>query len=465
MAYTDNEKSTGLEVLTSLATGDLFIVGDVSDSGRAKAITRANTITDFESVIDLANLQGQIDLTTQVTGLLPAANIDIADLTSNATFQTAVNNFVSSGGGGSSGGKPMTFGITDTNGVTINGYQGSEALFYTSVADLIKLQDATGYTQSRSVTTDWAAADTVNGYALIGTALYVLLQDAAGGGTARIYKYDATDLSLGGTNMTISGISLTYNVNLIMTSNGTKLFINYGAGTTANSYDISGFTVSGTTATFVSTVTCGATTGHFSNYFAVNNLEDYFGEDTGIIYKYNNAGTLQYTSGSMGGTSGPLLNWSNTLYINDENGIYTKLYLPDTEIAPTGIQTRTVNITSAEIVTLNASPKTLIAAPGAGMAIIPLGIVYSFTAGGTQYTSGNTIRSSFSTTTGDALDTGLSSGILLSASSSITSCEQPFGPSDDIVENDSIILRNIGAEYATGNGTLKVFMNYKIIIL
>lgn len=42
MAYTTNEKSTGLDVLTTLATGDLHIVGDVSDSGRAKAITEDN---------------------------------------------------------------------------------------------------------------------------------------------------------------------------------------------------------------------------------------------------------------------------------------------------------------------------------------------------------------------------------------------------------------------------------------
>lgn len=39
-------------------------------------------ITDLESNLDLANIGGQIDLTTQVTGILPAANIDITDLES-----------------------------------------------------------------------------------------------------------------------------------------------------------------------------------------------------------------------------------------------------------------------------------------------------------------------------------------------------------------------------------------------
>ena len=42
MAYTTDKKSTGLDVLTALAQNDLHIVGDVSDSGRAKAITEEN---------------------------------------------------------------------------------------------------------------------------------------------------------------------------------------------------------------------------------------------------------------------------------------------------------------------------------------------------------------------------------------------------------------------------------------
>ena len=124
-----------------------------------------------------------------------------------------------------------------------------------------------------------------------------------------------------------------------------------------------------------------------------------------------------------------------------------------------------MSISSSEIKTLNASPKELIAAPGAGKAIIPMGITYSFTYGTTQYTAGNNIRTSFSTTTGAALDAGIGGAQIIAAANSITNCAQPFGNDDNIVENDSIILRNIGTEYATGDGTLKVFMTYKVINL
>lgn len=77
MAYTTDKKSTGLELLTDLTItqADLHIIGDVSDSGRAKAITEDN-LEDY-----IANSDNFID-----------------ELTNNTNFQTNVNNFVTPGG-------------------------------------------------------------------------------------------------------------------------------------------------------------------------------------------------------------------------------------------------------------------------------------------------------------------------------------------------------------------------------
>ena len=77
MAYTTDKKSTGLELLTDLTItqADLHIIGDVSDSGRAKAITE-DMLEDY-----IANSDNFID-----------------ELTNNANFQTNVNNFVTPGG-------------------------------------------------------------------------------------------------------------------------------------------------------------------------------------------------------------------------------------------------------------------------------------------------------------------------------------------------------------------------------
>ncbi len=112
MAYTQNEKSTGLDALASLAQNDLHIVGDVSDSGRAKAITEANledTIAASTNFVD--ELVGNPYFTTQLAN---DGNF-ITELTSNATFQTDVNNFVTGGGGGAGGGATIqqTFLFSD----------------------------------------------------------------------------------------------------------------------------------------------------------------------------------------------------------------------------------------------------------------------------------------------------------------------------------------------------------------
>lgn len=104
MAYTENEKPTGLSTLTTLASDDTFIVGDTSDTSETvKTVTKANLITDLgSSFATITNptfttrINTPVARATTSAGLLvEAANgTDVVDFgvgnTANSTFYGAV---------------------------------------------------------------------------------------------------------------------------------------------------------------------------------------------------------------------------------------------------------------------------------------------------------------------------------------------------------------------------------------
>jgi hypothetical protein len=82
------DNGTNITQRTTLNFVDYFTVTDGSGKTNVSINTAelgadATLISTLETNMDLANISGQIDLTTQVTGLLPAANIDITNLESN----------------------------------------------------------------------------------------------------------------------------------------------------------------------------------------------------------------------------------------------------------------------------------------------------------------------------------------------------------------------------------------------
>lgn len=160
---------------------------------------------------------------------------------------------------------------------------------------------------SRLVTSDWADADAIRSAVLIGDNLYVLLVDTGTNpDTYRVYKYDLTAIS--GTTMpagsliTFSGavVLATTNSGMRMSSDGVSIYFNFQAGNSANDYAIAKYTVSGTTFTYVSTTSCGATAARFG-LFGVKLNGEYIGIDVAVqdnitFRRYNTSGTLQTTS-------------------------------------------------------------------------------------------------------------------------------------------------------------------------
>ena len=186
--------------------------------------------------------------------------------------------------------------------------------------------DITGQSIQRyDMTNHWASANLVSGIVLLGSYIYVLLVDTdPATDVRRVYRLNKSDITTA-SQITFSGQSLTdTNSTVRMTSDGTDLYFTYDSGNSANDYAIAKFTVSGTTFTYDSTITCGSTANLF-DAFAVTAAGNIYAYDVTarIMYKYNSSGTLQDTgdayknlgTGSLQG----LLNWNDNFFVCHED--------------------------------------------------------------------------------------------------------------------------------------------------
>lgn len=161
--------------------------------------------------------------------------------------------------------------------------------------------------QTRTITADWASADRCLSACLIGAYLYAVLVDD-GATTARIYRYDKTNLAAGGTLMTMSGqaIGTTAGDWLMVADTAGVVYMTKQAGNSASAHIISKYTISGTTMTYVSNTTCGSTSGNFERFLRVDSSGNFYGWNYSIDNvprKYNSSGTLVTTYVGVTGDS------------------------------------------------------------------------------------------------------------------------------------------------------------------
>lgn len=198
--------------------------------------------------------------------------------------------------------------------------------FVTSGTTFVVVDYANGKLQTRTGTSDYAAADNISGLVIIGLYLYVLYQDIAGPFAFKVFRYLLTDLTSSPTEMTIATQALgTQNVNPYMTSDGTSFYFTHDAMNDAsNTHEIAKYSLSGTTLTYVSTITCGASATNFGR-FAVRVADGHIvgiNSSDRLLRRYNTSGTLQAT-----GTVAPTGNFqwwgvnlvSDYIYSGDAN--------------------------------------------------------------------------------------------------------------------------------------------------
>ena len=168
MAYTQNELPDGLDALTSLDSTDVFVVGDQSDSDRAKKITKANILIDFaDETQTLTNKT--INTASNTITVLEA---DVSDLQS---YITQVEDDSS----------PNLGGDLDVNGSDITS---------SSAGDITLSPDTTGNVILDGL--NWPQADGTSGQVVTTNGAGQLsFSTPAGAGDMLIATYDPTAVS------------------------------------------------------------------------------------------------------------------------------------------------------------------------------------------------------------------------------------------------------------------------------
>jgi len=137
--------------------------------------------------------------------------------------------------------------------------------------------------------------------------------------------------------------------------------------------------------------------------------------------------------------------------------------LPDTIPQPFSI-----TLTPTQIKTLRASPITLISAPGVGFVIRILAANYTYIAGTTPYTVGSNKKLQLFYGSSEPFDYSvLADGLLNAADSTFIYAGIDFASGTPTLlsslENLPIVLhQNDSVEFADGDGTCKVTINYTI---
>lgn len=233
----------------------------------------------------------------------------------------------------------IPFGEVDSTNIVMGYSDDPNKIAFCLGGTIWRVLDLTNGTyQTRTGTADFAAADNVCGLVIIGLYIYILYQDT-GLWAFKVYRYLLSNVAAGGTLMTISGTAFgTSTVNPYMNSDGTNFYFSYqGMNSGTNQHVISKYSLSGTTLTYVSDITCGATAANLARYCVRAADGHIIGCNSSdmILRRYNTSGVLQAT-GLAAVTDGYQyfgLNFSGAYYFVGTNAIagrllYTRVAIP-----------------------------------------------------------------------------------------------------------------------------------------
>ncbi len=120
-----------------------------------------------------------------------------------------------------------------------------------------------------------------------------------------------------------------------------------------------------------------------------------------------------------------------------------------------------IEVSSAEILLLYTTPKTLVVAPGPGKVLEFVSAVFFLNHGGTDYAAGG--AAVIQTITGNtAVSDAIAAGTLINASADAYVVAQALSAEVALDVNQGLELTNASAVHTTGNGVLVVNVAYRI---
>lgn len=167
----------------------------------------------------------------------------------------------------------------------------------------------------------------IAGSVTIGDYIYIMTASTgASPYSQKLLRYQKDDFDASPVEITFSGAKTLINIStsVYMTSDGTNFYFSNDAGNSAQSYDFAKFTLSGTTLTYVSTVTCGSLA---IGSFAVKADGTIYTREVSAsttIKKYDSTGTLLDTYAGVCSGNSSLINIQDVIYsgVNNSNGCY-----------------------------------------------------------------------------------------------------------------------------------------------
>jgi predicted RecA/RadA family phage recombinase len=133
----------------------------------------------------------------------------------------------------------------------------------------------------------------------------------------------------------------------------------------------------------------------------------------------------------------------------------------------TASQTATATLTAANIIAMNGAPVSVLAAPGAGKAIVVNNVLFEITTTSTAFTGGGVVTFNY---TGGSVPVHAGSVPAATVTAGAGTTNTLLGPA--VAANGTVVPANTGvsvtngtAAFAAGTGTAKVFIQYRIVTL